>query len=76
MFETLIHLLHQVALNALGLVIALLSGELPVSEPALPPEPAAQHHELRLDALPDTSAFATCNEHEVRHRVFRPGLNA
>ncbi len=44
MFDSLIQVLHQLALNALGLVLTLLSGGLPANEPVhTPPEPAAQH---------------------------------
>lgn len=66
MFETLIHLLHQLALNALSLIIALLSGELPVNEPTPPPEPAAQRIELRLEALPQSLKFASCDLGQAR----------
>ncbi len=66
MFETLIHLLHQLALNALSLILALLSGELPVNEPAPPSEPAAQRVELRLETLPQSPRFASCDLREAR----------
>lgn len=60
MFESLIEVLHQLALNALGLVLTLLSGGLPASEPAhTPPEPAAQQGALLLDAHP-RYAESTC----------------
>lgn len=60
MFESLIQVLHQLALNALGLVLTLLSGGLPANEPAhTPPEPAAQHGALLLDARP-RYAESTC----------------
>lgn len=50
MFESLIQVLHQLALNALGLVLTLLSGGLPANEPAhTPPEPAEQQGVLLLD---------------------------
>lgn len=61
MFESLIHVLHQLALNALGLVLTLLSGGLPASEPAhTPPEPSAQHGALLLDERP-RYAESTCS---------------
>lgn len=58
MFESLIQLLHQLALNALGLVLSLLSGELPA--PPLPAEPAAVRIELRLDAPHAGDTTANC----------------
>lgn len=60
MFESLIQVLHQLALNALGLVLTLLSGSLPSKEPAhTPPEPAAQHGALLLNEHP-RYAESTC----------------
>jgi hypothetical protein len=64
MFESLIQVLHQLALNALGLILALLSGELPVSPPP-PPEPAAQQVELRLQDEPPRAAHAMCGLSEA-----------
>ena len=64
MFESLIQLLHQLALNVLGLILALLSGELPVSPPP-PPEPAAQQVELRLQDEPPRPAHAMCGLSEA-----------
>lgn len=50
MFESLIQVLHQLALNALGLVLTLLSGGLPANEPThTPPEPVEQQGALILD---------------------------
>jgi hypothetical protein len=50
MFESLIQVLHQLALNALSLALTLLSGGLPASDPAhTPPEPTEQHGALLLD---------------------------
>jgi hypothetical protein len=64
MFESLIQLLHQLALNVLGLILALLSGELPVNPPP-PPEPAAQQVELRLQDEPPRPADAMCGLSEA-----------
>lgn len=71
MFESLIQLLHQLALNALGLVLSLLSGELPA--PPLPPEPAAVRIELRLDAPYPGDTAVSCGLHEV-HALHIGGL--
>ncbi|MFN7782726.1 MAG: hypothetical protein ACK5PG_08305 [Lysobacterales bacterium] len=53
MFESLIQVLHQLALNVLGLILTLLSGGLPANEPAHrpAPEPPAQRGALLLPDL-------------------------
>jgi hypothetical protein len=49
MFESLIQVLHQLALNALGLVLTLLSGSLPASEPShAPASEASPRHGAAL----------------------------
>ncbi|MBE5316234.1 MAG: hypothetical protein H4O13_12635 [Xanthomonadales bacterium] len=61
MFESLIQVLHQLALNALGLILTLLSGGLPANEPAHrpAPEPPAQRGALLLSD-PRHAAGARC----------------
>ncbi len=63
MFESLIQVLHQLALNVLALVLTLLSGGLPANEPAHrpAPEPPAQRGALLLSD-PQRDAGARCGQ--------------